>query len=179
MRQSGWKQIAIAAAVLSGYFSVASVDDKWKYLGEYGEEEVFVIVESGGGFGGQLRRARLSGSGRFSLIGAYSDSTTVRSTIAADIALTFVDDLLAIDFMGLPEAFRNVRGQIHRNADGSLLMTHTEVVDGGFFRITLHVGSNSHTVTLKLPAYGAPDALRDWMNRFRGLVKEQAGWVAF
>ena len=179
MRRTSRHLFAIASLVVCGYTTYSSAGDEWKYLGEYDENEVFVIVESGGGFGGQMRRAGLAGDGKFTLVGAYSDSTAVRSSIASDVALSFINDLLAIDFMGQPEVYRDVKGQIHRDADGRLVMIHTDTIDGGFFRITLHVGTKSHTVTLRWPAYGAPEALQDWMNRFRELVKEQANWVTF
>ena len=165
--------------VLCGCATYSSAGDSWKYVGDFGGAEVFVVVESGGGFGGQLHRAGLAGNGRFSLVGAYSDTTTVRKVVESNVALAFINDLLAIDFMGQPEVFRNVRGEASATANGQLVLRHTETVDSGIFRISLHVGTKAHTVTLQLPAYGAPEALLDWMNRFRELVREQASWVAF
>ena len=179
MRKASRHIFAITTLLLCGHAALSLAHSDWKYLGDFDDDEVFVVVESGGGFGGQMHRAALAGSGKFALVGAYSDSTTIRSVIEPDLALAFISDLLAIDFMGQPEVFRNIKGAIHRNEDGRLVVSHTEVIDSGLFRITLHLGAKSHAVTIRLPAYGAPEALQDWMGRFRELVKDQARWVAF
>jgi len=149
------------------------------YTGQFAPAEIYVLVESTGGFGARPCRAALACDGHFRLIGAYSDTTTIRRQLPAQTAIDLAADLLAIDFFGQPTTYRRDRGRITNRPDGNLMLSHQSTVDGKSYAITLHLGSRAHTVTLQMPAHGAPEALHRWIEAFRELVKQQADWIVF
>ena len=51
--------------------------------------------------------------------------------------------------MGQPEVLRPAGGEIRRSADALVSLHEIEVMDGGFFRISLRIGSKSHRVALE------------------------------
>jgi hypothetical protein len=149
-----------------------------EYQGRLDRSQVFVVVERHDGWG-HVHRAGLAGDGRFTLVGAYFDTTAIRCKISPDSALTFINDLLAIDFLGQPEVYRATRGEAVPTEDGRLSLVSTRAFDAGSSRITLHLGSRMHSVLLEWPAYGAPEALVDWERRFHALMKQHFDWLEF
>ena len=143
--------------------------------GSFDPSQVFVVVESHNGWG-KSRRSYLSCDGRFRIIGAYSDTTTIRGTVPPDSALTLVNDLLALNFFELPDRFGAGRLQLAR-VDGDRLAYLSEMtMDAGSAKISLNVGPRSHAVMLAYPAHGAPAQLRDWLDTFNRYMKENQGW---
>jgi uncharacterized glyoxalase superfamily protein PhnB len=157
--------------------SVAQDRPESYYQGVHDRSNVHVVVEFFSHWAPQGPiAAGLDGAGNLRIGGAYADTTTIRTTVSADLALAFVDELLAMDFFGQPPEYRAQWGGIRTSEDGKLSLTSSEALDAGSSRITLNLGSDEHTVTLLFPAPGAPEALKDWERRFRTLINEQAGW---
>jgi hypothetical protein len=157
----------------------ASLDPRHSgYRGMWDRDKVFVIVESYDGWGRSVRSG-LASDGRLTLVGAYYDTTAVRRFVAPDSALAFINDLLAIDFLGQPDAYRPFRGYASPTDDGRIGITMSYTMDAGKTRISLHLGPESHSVTLYWPAYGAPEALLDWEGRFRELVQDRVAWFRY
>ena len=83
---------------------------------------------------------------------------------------------LAIDFLGLPTEYRAECGTVRSTDDGRLSIGRKYALDAGGSKISLYLGSRVHSVMLRFPAYGAPEALIDWERRFRAFVEKQKGW---
>ena len=140
---------------------------------------MFVLVETFSGFGLQRISAGLACDGHLRIAGAYKDTTTIRANVSPDTSLSYINDLLAIDFFKQPEIFRAECGVAVPADDGQISVLRKTSIDFGSTRITLNLGSWSHSVKLAFPAYGAPQALIDWERRFRALVNEHVGWEVF
>ena len=147
------------------------------YQGVHDRSKVYVVVESFSGWPpyGPIA-AGLDCEGNLQIAGAYADTTTIRTSISPNSGLAYVDELLAMDFFGQPTEYLAQSGGIIPTKDGKLSLTQNTIYDAGSSRITLHLGPNAHTVSLHFPAPGAPEALKDWEQRFRTLINEQAGW---
>lgn len=159
--------------------AIAQEANDFDYQGVFDKSNVLVLVETFSGFGGQRIIAGLACDGHLRIVGAYKDSTTIRANVSPDSSLSYINDLLAIDFFNQPEVFRAECGEAIPADDGKLSVLRKTSIDGGSTRITLRLGSWSHSVMLAFPAYGAPQALIDWERRFRELVNEHAGWELF
>ena len=148
-----------------------------EYIGVHDRSNILVTVDFFSGFGphGPIA-AGLDCEGNLQIAGAYADTTTIRITIAPDMALAYVDELLAMDFFGQPTEYRGRSGGTRPTEDGKLSLTEITTCDANTSRITLHLGPNEHGVTLRFPAPGAPEALKDWEQSFRTLINEQTGW---
>jgi hypothetical protein len=153
--------------------------DEFAYQGDFDQSNVFVLVETISGLMGQRITAGLAADGHLRIVGAYKDTTTVRANVFPDTALVYINDLLAMAFFGQPEFFRTECGEAVRGNNGRISLLRKTTSDAGSIRITLHIGSWSHSVLLALPAYGAPQALTNWVQRYRALVNEHADWKLF
>jgi hypothetical protein len=138
--------------------------------------EVFVVLESNDGWGGHAVRSGLSCDGRFRIFGAYNDTTTIRGTVSPDTALAFINGLLALNFFEMPTEFGSSGLQLESRDGGKLACLRSEVSDGERATIELHVGEQSHVVTLAFPASGAPESLHRWARRFQEMMKASRGW---
>lgn len=127
----------------------------------------------------QRKVAGLSCDGQLKIAGAYKDTTEIQVTVSPDTALAFVNELLELDFFGLPEEFRSQNNELRPAGKSDLSLRTTRTFDAGGSKITIHVGPQSHSVALEYPAYGAPKAITEWVIRFREFVNNQAGWEAF
>lgn len=136
---------------------------------------VLVSLESNNGWGG-VTHSWLSCDGRFGILGAYDDTTTIRGTVPADSALAFVNELLAMNFFELSPEFGSRRVQLAPALGDSLWLRTEKWFDAGSERIELHVGPRSHAVELGYPAHGAPQALKDWVGRFKAFIQAHRGW---
>lgn len=136
---------------------------------------VFVLVSSNNGWG-KFMTAALSCDGHFRIVGAYSDTTAIRGSASPDSALSFINELLAMNFFEQPGEFKSSRTQLRSVGGGKLAELWENTMDAGSTRIELHVGERVHAVVLAYPAYGAPEQLRVWATRFGGYMKEVRGW---
>jgi hypothetical protein len=138
-------------------------------------QDVFVLVSTHNGWGKYTTTA-LSCDGRFRIVGAYGDTTTIRGVASLDTAVSFINDLLAINFFDQPKKFKSSRTQLVQVDRGIFAEQWQETMDAGSTKIELHVGKKVHAVVLVYPAYGAPEQLIDWINRFDLYMKELRGW---
>ena len=115
--------------------------------------------------------------GKLRIVGAYSDTTSILASVIPDSAVAIIDKLLALDFYGQPEVYETRRFHAEPCGPDLIDVTKEETVDGGSAEVELHLGPHHHRVKLRYPAYGAPQALRDWVQEFRGLVKSNASWA--
>jgi pimeloyl-ACP methyl ester carboxylesterase len=161
--------LARAVAMLGSPAAVGPLD------GQFDPENVLVTVESHNGWG-KSTVSGLSCDGRFSIVGAFSDTTTIRGTVDPDTALALVNELLALNFFEQPARFGPRRLQLAHQGAGRLAYLEEITVDAGSTEITLYVGGQSHGVVLASPAHGAPEALREWVRRFRRFMKQNQGW---
>jgi len=138
-------------------------------------QDVFVSVRSHNGWG-KSSVSTLICDGRFRIVGAYSDTTTIRGIASPDSALSLVNELLAIQFFDQPSKFKSSRTQLMVVGGGKLAELWEKTMDAGASSIELHVGERVHTVVLAYPAYGAPEKLRAWVSRFLSYMKEVRGW---
>lgn len=136
---------------------------------------VMVVVESNNGWG-KVERSGLSCDGRFSIVGAYSDTTAIRGAADPDSALALVNGLLALNFFELPDRFGSSRLQLADLGGGKLAYLQEMTMDAGSTRIELRVGTQVHAVMLAYPAYGAPAALRHWVKRYKAFMTARQGW---
>lgn len=118
------RRICLATAFLAITLSISAVaKDKHgrEYTGLYDESNVQVVVSFFGGMGqtGPIS-AGLDCAGNFQIDGAYADTTIIRSTISRELAVAFVDDLLAMDFFGQPAEYRARWGGIESTEDGKV-----------------------------------------------------------
>jgi hypothetical protein len=150
--------------------------DEFSYQGDFDQSNVFVLVETISGLMGQRITAGLAADGHLRIVGAYKDTTTVRANVFPDTALVYINDLLAMAFLGQPEFFRAECSEAVMAKNGRISLLRTTSIDAGSIRITLHIGSLSHSVLLALPAYGAPQALTNWVQKYRALVNKHADW---
>lgn len=164
----------VTAFVLSAGAATAAAGDP-PAEGSFAPANVLVVVENHNGWG-KSTCSGLSCDGRFSILGAYSDTTTIRGTVAPDSALALVNELLALNFFELPDLFGAGRQQLAYLDDQHLAYLWEMTFDAGSSKIELHVGPENHTVVLAFPAHGAPAALRDWLKRFQRFMKENRGW---
>ncbi len=141
----------------------------------FSPQNVFVVLESNSGWAKPTYEG-LSCDGKFKILGAYSDTTTIRGTVSPDSALAIINELLALNFFELPSEFGSGRLQLKRSDNGQLHYLTETTIDGGSTRIELHVGQRDHVVILKYPAHGAPEALRRWERRFGDFMKASRGW---
>jgi hypothetical protein len=137
--------------------------------------DVFVLVSTHDGWGKSTTTA-LSCDGRYRIVGAYSDTTIIRGLASADSALSFINDLLAMNFFEQREEFKSSRTQLMRTEEGKLAELGEETMDAGSTRIELHVGARTHTVIMAYPAHGAPAQLHQWTRRFRLFMNKLRGW---
>ena len=141
------------------------------YRGVFDRSNVLVVVESENGWGLGHSVAGLGCDGRLKIVGVYSDTTAIRAVVSPDTALTIINELLAIDFLGQPAEYREVCGELKPTEDGRISVRQKKSFDAGSTKITLHLGSQVHSVTMRFPAYGAPEALVEWERSFRSLIK--------
>jgi len=156
-------------------FANAEPVESEQYSGRFNASNVLVVVESGGGFGGRAQIATLDCTGRIVFVGLYWDKTPVEKIVDKQRAIQLVNKLLAMDFLGQPSEFRAAKGKLEEKENGSLGVHRIETIDGGFTRITLHLGDKHHAVALHLPAWGAPAQLHEWRLEFASLVEEVFG----
>jgi len=72
--------------------AVAQTLEGSDYQGVYDRSNIHVAVDSFSGWGAHGP-----------IVGAYADTTTIRTTLAPDSALEYVDELLAMDFFVNPQ----------------------------------------------------------------------------
>ena len=169
-----WFMSAAILLLSLSFFGLSLGQQEEEYQGKFDPSNVLVVVESYNGWGSGLV-AGLGCDGRLKIVGAYRDTTSIRSVIAPDSALAIINELLGIDFFGQPAEFRPICGTLRSTEDGKISVVKTHSIDAGASKITLHLGPKKHSVTLRLPAYGAPEALLEWERRFRSLVQGQVG----
>jgi hypothetical protein len=130
-----------------------------------------VLVEVSSVNLGGRRWASLRGDGTLRSIGADGDTVTYKGAVEPEIVLGLVNDLLDMNFMGMPEFYDSKR-QVLKPVDGGGF-DHLEVVtsDAGLYRIELSIKDYAHAVKVKLPAPSAPEALRTWLPRFWSVAR--------
>ena len=158
------------SAVGANPFGAASAE-------QFTPESVLIIVSQCCELGQQQPLVNgLSCDGSFRISGAYSDSTTIRGVVSRQVALDFVNELLALNFFEQPQRFDSERVQLAETENGEFGLSHEMTIDGGVSTITLQVGQFRHSVELAYPAYGASSELLGWLERFSKFMEEKRGW---
>ncbi len=175
-RVSGIGRAALLALALMGAAGARVCAGGENCRGEYSRSNVVVTVKFFDGWTRPVLGA-LDCRGKLRIVGAYADTTSILASVIPDSAVAIIDKLLALDFYGQPEVYETRRFHAEPCGPDSINVTSEETVDGGSAEVELHLGQRHHRVKLRYPAYGAPQALQNWVLDFRDLVKSKASWA--
>ena len=161
--------LSVLAVLVQGTIAFGQAEEP--YRGIYDRNNVIVAVE----YTGQWNRPKVAAmdcAGRIKVVGAYRDTTSVSAQIDPDTAIELISSLLEIDFFGLPDTYRQICGLLRPAGEDSVGVAMRDTIDHSVTRVTLHLGPKSHTVTMRYPAYGTPEELNEFIERFNKLLDE-------
>jgi len=163
--------IIFAVCILISGVSIAKTDIE-PYQGVFDRSNILVKVEY---FSHWHRTtvAAMDCNGKIKVVGVFSDTTSVSVFVNPETAVSMIDGLLAIDFFGLQDTFRSIKGSLKPEGPGKVTVGATSVIDGGMTRVTVYIGRKSHTVSLQNTAFGAPPELNSFVLEFKALVRNE------
>jgi len=168
-------RLLILALFLSCATPANSERDLGPYKGTYSRSNILVKVDYRAGWGLNSRTVALDCTGTIKVVGVYNDGSPVVIHVPSETAVDLIDRLLGLDFFGLQENYRSLSGGVRSKDSETVDIVARESIDGGLTKVTVYIGSSSHTVSLHNPAYGAPPELPAIVLELKELVSEALG----
>jgi hypothetical protein len=159
--------LVVAALCATNSFAINCISDDDLDFIDPGE----ITVEVAGINLGGCSYASISCNGTLRTLAADGDTVSSANAVGPDVALDLVNELLYLNFMDMPPHYDSIRQVLKPEKNRGLQYLSITTSDAGLFTITLRVRDKVHTVSVNLPAPSAPEALREWIPTFWGVVK--------